>query len=342
MRGLPGDELLYLSRKDVERAIEDLDPVAVVRTALEMHGRGDTILPAEALLRWQNSEGEWARSLNMPAFLGGDKPAVGTKVINGNVDNVTRGVPRASGLTLLFDVTTGRVLCVMDGGYISALRTASVTLLAAQALASRVTEVALLGAGVLGEAHLGLIASHLPELKQIRLFDTSFERARELSDRYRSAAPVTVATGAEDAIRDAHLVVTATTTTQPYVPFEWLAPGAVVVPVSLDDLHPDVFLRAGLLIVDDWELVKAGEHRLLGRLYRDGVVTDPGTAPIPGRSRPVDAELGEILAGITQPRRGADDVVVVNPFGMAIEDVAVAAAVHRRAVELGLGQWLER
>jgi ornithine cyclodeaminase/alanine dehydrogenase-like protein (mu-crystallin family) len=110
--------------------------------------------------------------------------------------------------------------------------------------------------------------------------------------------------------------------------------------VSLDDVLPDVVRLADLVVVDDWELVSTDDHRLLGRLYHAGELMGPdgetrGTAA-PGSAR-VSASLPDVLAGRHPGRRHLDDIVLSNPFGMGILDVAVGAAVLHSARRLGIG-----
>jgi ornithine cyclodeaminase/alanine dehydrogenase-like protein (mu-crystallin family) len=332
------DRILYLGRRDVEAACRDVDPVAAVREALALHARGETILPAEAYLAWTTGRGEHARSLAMPGALEGDGGVVGTKLINANADNVERGLPRASGLTVLFDPETAQPLAVLEAARISALRTAAVTALAAELLGARpLRRLALLGAGEIAATHLELLAERLPKLAEVRVHDIRPERADALA---RRSPGVTAADTAEAAVRGADLVVAATTATESYLPLSWLAPGSLLMNVSLDDPLPEVFCDADLLVVDDWELVAADEHRILGRLARARRVTAPGTTR--EGARPVDAELGEIVTGAHPGRRRKRDVVVVNPFGLAIEDLALAARVHEAALERGPGVWLDR
>src|SRR5947209_5285503 len=126
------DSILYLNRNNVEIVCNTIDPVAVIRDVFKMHASGQVILPDEAYLSWTNDQDEQVRSLNMPAYIGGSLDIAGTKIINGNIANPSRGLPRASGLTLLFDTTSVRVNCIMEGAYLSSLRTASVTLLSAE------------------------------------------------------------------------------------------------------------------------------------------------------------------------------------------------------------------
>jgi len=320
---MTAETILYLSGDDVAAALEHVDAIAAVTAALEAHGRGETLLPPEAYLGWER-DGETLRSLSMPACL---DSTPGVKVINGNRANPGRGLPRASGLTLLFDPATAQPVCVMEGARISCLRTAAVSAVAAELLAAHpVVRLALIGAGALTRCHLRLLTPRLPELREIRVYDVEPARARALE----ADVPLVVCDSAEHAIRGADLVVTVTTSTTGYVRHSWLEPGALVVNVSLDDLLPEVLLRADKLFVDDWSLVAADEHRLLGRLIREGTI------------RAVDGELGELLAGSRPGRSRAEEIVVVNPFGLAIEDLAIAKEVYRHASATGLGTSLAR
>lgn len=346
------DCILYLGQKEVERVCQELDSVAIIREVFRLHHAGRTILPDEAYLGWTNEQGESVRSLNMPGYVGGlgeSLAVAGTKIINGNISNPRRGLPRASGLTLLYDDTSVQIVCIMEGAYLSSLRTASVTALSAELLGGAAIEcLAIVGAGVLARAHIELLARRLPHLQQIRIYDldsariTALQRelATLLEANYVEMLP---AATAEDAIRPAQLVVPVTTTTTGYIPFDWLQPGALLVNISLDDPLPEVVHKADAVIVDDWNLVKNDSRRLIGRMYREGKVIGPG-APLEAAAgcRRIDAELGDIVAGTRTGRRGPHDIILVNPFGLAIEDVALSAFVYQIAREQGIGVLLER
>ncbi len=344
------ESILYLCGSDVEMACKEFDSVEIIREVFSMHGSGQTILPDEAYLTWKNGKDEQVRSLNMPAYLGGSLRTAGTKIINGNIRNPKRGLPRASGLTLLYDDTSVRIICIMEGAYISSLRTASVTALATDLLkGERVQCAALVGAGVLAKAHIELLVRRLPELRLIQIFDIDKKRIKALQD---DLAPllqehdvVLQATStAEEAIRPAQLIVPVTTTTVGYIPFAWLQPGALLVNVSLDDPLPDVVFNADKVIVDDWNLVKNDPRRLIGRMYRNGQIIGPDDQvdAIHEGQRRIDAQFGEIVAGTRVGRSSADDIILVNPFGLAIEDIALATQVYQIAQKLDIGVWLKR
>lgn len=338
--------ILYLSAADVHTACEEIDPLACIHEALVLHAHGEARLPLEAYLAWSPSKGGTARSINMPSWVGGDVQAVGTKIINANPDNVQHGLSRASGLTILFDQGTARPVCIMDGALISGLRTAAVSALAAQRLCVNFLTVGLLGAGEIAERHALLLTQRLAGIKHIRIYDLCRERGAGLVERVgkrlaeRGVEIFQVGTP-KDAVEDAALVITCTTTRESYLGYGWLRSGAVAINVSLDDLDADVLLRADRLYVDDWSLIVADQHRLLGRLARAGKVVGPGE-PNSRTQRAVTGTLGQLLAGSCPARQSDDEVIVVNPFGMSIEDIAMAHQVYRVARQRRLGHVLPR
>ncbi|MCX4231265.1 ornithine cyclodeaminase family protein [Streptomyces ortus] len=327
--------MLELTDADVTGLLGKVDLVDVVREVFQAHADDRTVLPEESCLRWTNDQGESCRSLNMPGLVEIDgRRIAGTKIINASLGNPDRGLPRAGGIVLLFDITTARPVCSMDAARISAGRTAAVSVLAAELLWARpARSIGLIGAGALAEAHLDLALRRWPSVREVHLYDQVPDRALRLAERlgdtYRTVA-LDVVASAERAVRDAELVIPVTTTTTGYVRADWIAPGTVTVNVSLDDLLPEAFTAADQVIVDDWSLVAADTTRLLGRMHRSGDVLPPPRHRTPtGAGRPapaveVAAELCDLISGAATGRRSAEDRIVVNPFGMSLHDVAVA------------------
>lgn len=346
--GHPADEFYYACRAEVIRACAQVNVIGVVETALRQHAAGLSVLPDEAYLGWRAPDGADARCLAMPAGLpASDGFALGLKVINGCLSNPDRGLARAQGLTLLFDRQTGWPRALMEAAHISATRTAAVSAIAASALGRpALARLAILGCGAIARAHLQLLPSALPTLARVTLYDNIQQRCHQLAKDVRAqhqGGQLEVAESAspQDCVRDAELIVTATTATTGYIRRDWLAPGALIAHVSLDDVLPEVIQSAGLLVVDDWTLVSHDSRRLLGRLYRSGELRSPGGQyhpecdPKPG-ARMVDATLGDILLGNHPGRRNPGDVVISNPFGMAILDIAIAHAILPAAIQNGI------
>lgn len=338
----PADALLYLSAAGVAELVKVIDPVAVVASAFLALRDGRAELTAEAALRWTAADGTAARSLILPARYA---DAYGCKIINACVGNPDRGLPRAHGLIVLADPATAAPVSIMEGGQISALRTAAVSAVALRAVRDlgAVRHLALLGGGRQALTHLELLANQT-RLATVTVYDTSAERASAFARGATELVPgaeVKVAESARAAVSSADVSIAATTTTTPYVPLEWLPPDAVFVNVSLDDATEDLLLGCGYLVVDDWELVREDETRLLGRLARAGRVSGPGE-PAPPGARAVDAEIGALVAGDAPDPVGSAGPVVVNPFGMGIHDIAIGAQVYAAALERGAGTWLPR
>lgn len=347
-----GADVLYLSRQDVVRAVGQVDVVDAVAAALEAHARGATLLPDEAYLGWDTAAGFSARCLAMPGGIEyPDRTILGLKVINGSLGNTRLGLPRSQGFTMIFDPDTSRPLVIMEAAYISALRTAAVTVVTARHLGTPdLGAMALIGCGTLAKAHLALLPRGLAGIGEVRLFDIQRSRAEDLARALRDDADlghldVVVAADVRECVQGARLVVPVTTVTEGYLPLEWLPPGTVVAHVSLDDVLPDVVTGANLVLVDDWDLVSHDEHRLLGRMYREGSLLAPDGSAFPGRTpapsaRRVDGTLGQVLTGRVPGRRKDSDIILSNPFGMSILDVAVAEQVYRSALDMTLGRRL--
>jgi N-[(2S)-2-amino-2-carboxyethyl]-L-glutamate dehydrogenase len=332
--------MLILPSSEVETLCGLVDPVSAVRDALRLHGTGETCLPAEAYLAWDEPGGGRARTLNMPGMLGGSVNAIGTKIINGNPRNVERGLPRASGLTMLFDRESAQIVCLLDAAYISALRTAAVCI--DKLHTSAPLRLGVCGAGYLAYQHIQLVATRRA-IGETTIYDVKRERAERLRDKLgmqEGRATISVAGSAEELVAKATCLVAATTTLQPYITYQMIRPGTLLINISLDDFHSDVFMRADRLYIDDWSLISSDQHRLLGRLIRDGKVVRTSHDAAMG-ARAIDGTIGELLSGTCQGRIADSDIILVNPFGMAIEDIAIAQAVYQKAIERNVGHQLQ-
>jgi N-[(2S)-2-amino-2-carboxyethyl]-L-glutamate dehydrogenase len=208
-------------------------------------------------------------------------------------------------------------------------------------------DVAVIGAGALATAHIELLLKRLPELQVIYIFDIDQQRIQNLYDQIQDKLQqrnisFQITKNAEEAIRTSQLIITATTTTKGYIHYSWLQSDAILVNVSLDDPLPEVVFQADSVIVDDWGLVKSNTLRLIGRMYRQGQVVGPNEKVEGRNQRQIDAELSDIVTEKKRGRISNDDIILVNPFGLVIEDISIAAQVYQRALQSNVGIWLER
>lgn len=325
--------VLYLSRSDIRKvggASSDLY-VRAVRRALALHAEGKVVQPLKPYLRASENGHIADRIIAMPAHLGGDRPISGLKWIGSKHDNPSRrGMERASGLIVLNDPETNYPVAVLEAGLISGMRTAAVTVVAAQHLACPgFSRVACIGCGAIARMQLQAVLEQFSHVDAVFLYDLSPEAAARLAADLRQSFPrvaVRVAETAEAAVREGEVVITCTVADRPYIPFAWLRRGAFVSNISIMDLHKEVFLLADKVVVDDWDQGNR-EKKVLHQLVLEGRFS---------RER-LHAELGEIVIGKKPGRERDDEIIVLNPMGIAVEDVASAQEIYERAQAAGVG-----
>ena len=328
-------DILYLSGRDVEAAGADMAlAVECVEQVLSMHERDMVKMPPKAIL--DLDERRHGRINAMPAYVGGEVHLCGIKWIAGFPNNPRRhGLPRANALIILNDPETGLPLAILEGTRISALRTGAVTGVGAKYLARQDSRsVALVGAGVQSWTQLEALCHVLPAIDHVRVFDIRRQAAEQFVGRCHrrwenlSAA---IAESAQDAVRDADVVVTATVADEPIVKARWLAPGVFFAHVgSYQEEEQAVILEADKVVVDVWEEVLHRGTPLLARMYREGRID---------ASR-IHANIGEIINGHRPGRETREERVFFSPLGLGSEDIALAARIYRRAARMQLGRRL--
>src|ERR1019366_1967403 len=238
----------------------------------------------------------------MPAVYG---EIMGTKLVNFYPNNAARGLPTHLAIIALFRSDTGEPLAILDGRLITELRTAAVSAVATRLLSPpNASRLAILGSGVQARAHvraLGLVR----KFEDIRIWSRSPQHAKSLADEIGG-----IATSAEDAVRDADVVVTVTNSPEPVLRGKWLKSGVLIDAVGAvgptrRELDDDAM--RGALIVDS----------------REAALKESGDMLLAGAT--IYAELGELLAGV-KPKPEAE-ITVFKSLGVAVEDLAAAKLV---------------
>ncbi|MFD5972147.1 2,3-diaminopropionate biosynthesis protein SbnB [Streptomyces bacillaris] len=323
-----------LGREDVAAALAGLDAAVLdaVRTAYVLHGQGRSEVPFSGFLRPPGDSG--SRIISLPAYLGGPEPVVGLKWISSFPANVEKGLQRASSVQILNDLDTGYPLAVLEGGQISASRTAASAALAGRALhgeARPVHTVGLIGCGTINRRVLDFLLLTHPELRTVVLQDAVPGRAEilaaQLSEQLGAERPGLRCTPGGLAEALSADTVSIATTDSTY----WLDLAAhpdrpahqVVLHLSLRDLTTDSVLDA-YNVVDDTDHVMR-ERTSLHRAEQEA-----------GHRRFVAAEIAAVLAG-EAPAPEPGQTVVFSPFGLGILDLAVARTVLAAADRAGIG-----
>ena len=318
-------EFLYLSQKDVvDVGLTMKDAISIVEAVLTEHGQQKFENPPKPGIH--TLEGSFIHA--MPGFLP-RKKAAGMKWVSGYSDNFQFDLPSIMGLIVLNDIRTGQPLAVMDGGYITALRTAAVSGVSAKYLAAEDAGcLGIVGTVVQGRYNLLSLIEVLPGIEEIKIFDTN----QTVLEGFITAAKeqpeskIITCASARDAIAGADVIVTATGHLEARVYEEkWVKDGALVLPVHTRGWEQALLNSVEKLIVDDW----AQFNKALGG-------TDGYYSPLPE----LYAELGEVVVGKKPGRENSNERIINFNFGMAIHDVLMATEVLERARAKGIGMML--
>lgn len=329
-------EILWLSQEDIIKlggGTSELYVKAIERV-FRLHAKGDFVQPLKPYLRSQGVHGHIAdRIIAMPAHIG--NPGIsGIKWVGSKHDNpAKKGLPRASALIILNDPETNYPVSVMEGSLISGMRTAAVTVTAAKYLAKPgFSRISLLGCGVIARMHVSSLIEQFRNISDVYFFDTSREASLSFQSWGEEQFPKVRfhrKETAEACVKKGELVIPCTITDQPYIPFEWLQQGVFISNISIMDLEKEVYLQVDKVVVDDWEQCNR-EKKVIHQLVMEGKFSRAD----------LYAELGEIVAGRRAGRENEDEIILLNPMGMAIEDIACAEEVYKRALANGVGQKL--
>ena len=315
-------EFLYLSRADVEAAGVDMAAViALVEEGFGEKAAGRVEMPPKPGIHPQPDAFIHA----MPAFIAGMQSA-GVKWVGGNPANPPRGLPYISGLIILNDVQTCAPYAVMDCTWITGYRTGAATAVAARHLARRESATAgIIACGFQGRTNLLALAEVLP-LTRVYAFDTDAAVQRRFAAEMSAALDIEVVGVREvrEAVAASDVVVTSGPILKhpaPTIERDWLKPGAFASAVDFDSYWTEEALAQIDRIATD-DHAQFQYYRRVGYFQK---TPDPY------------ADLGELVGGRKPGRERADERTMAMNLGLALDDMAVAPEVYRRARARGLG-----
>lgn len=318
-------QLLYLSQEDVVAV--DLGMTEII-DALEVtfraKGEGRTEMPPKPGIH----PGSDSFIHAMPAYIP-DLKSAGIKWVSGFPENPKKGLPYISGLLILNDADTGLPLSVMDCVWITAKRTGAATAVGAKYLARKdASVVGVLGCGVQGRSNVEALNALFP-LKRVKAYDTDPDALTRYAGDVQAMLELEVepVKTPQDAVKGCDIVVTAgPILKKPHATIRagWLQEGAFASLVDFDSYwHPDALAEADKFCTDDIEQLRL--YQQMGYFQR-----------IPE----LHADLGELATGAKPGREKDSERTITANLGLALDDMAVAPLIYRRAKEEGIGIWL--
>jgi alanine dehydrogenase len=316
------DGVLFLSARDVLNLLTVDECIAAVELAFRLHGEGKTLPPSVLGVHVSNG-GFHVKAGVLPLA----RNYFAAKVNANFPDNPVRfALPTIQGMIILSDADNGRPLALLESGNITASRTAAATAVAAKYLArpdSRI--VALCGCGAQGRAQVAAIARVFP-LEAVFAYDKNHQQALDFARDLRGelGLPISVTDDFADGMRRSDVCITCTTSREPIIGESLIRPGMFIAAVGADNPHKQEIESAVMarckVVCDVIEQCAA-----MGDLHH-------ALSAATMRIEDVHAELGQVVAGRRPGRESAEEVIVFDSTGMALQDVAASAVVYEKAM----------
>ena len=319
---------LLLTRRDVASLLTIEECITAVERAFKLYGEGKAAPPGVLGIHARDG------GFHIKAGIMNLERSYFAAKLNANFpENVDRfGLPTIQGVIALCDAENGYPLALMDSIEITIQRTGAATAVAAKYLARSDSKVATIcGCGNQGRISLKALST-IVDIEKAFAYDSNREQAQTFAKDLSPKLKIDIESVAdlEKCVRESDICITCTPSKQPFLKKEWIAPGTFIAAVGADsedkqELDPALFSQNKVVVDLAEQCVTIGElHHALaaGSIYKEQV----------------HAELGEVVAGTKPGRATSEEIIIFDSTGMALQDVAAAAAVYERALKTSAGK----
>jgi len=311
---------LYISKERIASLLSMEECISVMEKMFRSLHSGECTQPLRSVLRVPGSNGLLGM---MPGFA----PAIGVmgiKVISVFNDNSTAGLPSHQGVVILFDSKYGNPLMMFDATEITAIRTAAASALATRLLSRENSEsLAIVGSGEQAERHIEAILL-VRKIKKINIWSRNEKNSEKLAGKIKDQnIVVTVTKNAREAVNNADIICTVTSSPTPVVLGNWIAPGTHINAVgsstpSSRELDTDTILKSKLYIDSYDSLFNEAGDFLIPK--KEGAIGDDH----------VTGDIGEVLSGLKKGRENKDEITIFKSLGIASEDIFSAWHIYQK------------
>lgn len=326
--------MLILSKADVKECFTMRDAIEADKVAMTLYSQGKSKVPLRVNLEIEEENGQ---SLYMPAYVTGNLPSLGVKIVSSYPDNLAKGLPTIPATMVVLDPKTGIVDAIIDGTYLTQLRTGAIQGAATELLAQEDASIgALIGTGGQAESQLEAMLT-VRALREVRIFDVDYQRANKFaSDMSEMFSPFDVSIKAcdssKEAVSGADIITTVTTSKVPTFSMKDVKIGTHVNGVGgytpeMKEIPSELVQQADCIIFDTMAGVLAEAGDFISPLATGLVSKESYTG-----------ELGDLILGTIKGRQAATDITVFKTVGSAVLDVVTAQMIVEKARELGIGQ----
>ena len=324
--------MLLLSREDIKKVFTIKDAIEADKKAFRYVVEGKCEIPLRTNIQAPKYDGCF---LFMPAYLE-EMDTASLKIINIFPHNIDNGIPSSPAQVLLIDGKTGLVTAVLDGTYVTQLRTGAASGAAFDVLAKKDCRIgALIGTG--GQAPTQLEAMLAARtLQEVRVYDMNPERTKAFAEIMQEelkdyGARIVPAASSDEAIDEADLIITVTPSSKPVFDGTKVKAGATISCVGayqhhMQEMDPAILPKASKIYFDSREAVLSESGDILIPL-EEGIITE----------KDFTGDLGDVLLGKVVGRENDDEIIVFETVGVAAQDLVAAKEIYEKAVKAGVG-----
>jgi ornithine cyclodeaminase len=321
--------IIYLSNEQVKGLLDLGRAIEITEQSLRDHSEGRVIWsrPEDLVIKPENGWQSWVTGCALST-----RPVAGFRIRSIKAEGGSRDPSRPPHgprrVLILSDREGGEIVAIMDEDWCHAVRTGAAATVACRTLSRKgASTLAMLGAGDTARATLPVMATAF-KLKEVRVTSRRPESreayAKRLGEQLR--IPIKPVDTPEEALRGADMVISATTTSKPFVRDEWLQEGVFVYSIGKhQEMEDAVYKKIDKFVVDSWEHCKKKSD--LDRMLKEGFLTEKN----------LYAELPDLITGKKPGRESDHERIFMRAIGLVNQDIAIADLVYRRALETGIG-----
>lgn len=310
--------MLILSRRVVKELLSVEDAIDAVERSFMLAARNEVIMPPKLYLELPSYVGDFRA---MPAYVEG---IAGIKWVSVHPGNYCQHLPSVQAMIILNDPATGKTLAIMDGTYITSIRTGAAGAVAVKYLARKDSSViGIVGAGTQAKMQLIAVSKVMPRVKEIKVYDVR-ESAREeyVSDMKKTLECDIRAVNSLEEVSDSDIVITTTPSREPIIKERYIKPGTHINAIGADaqgkqELESSL-VRKSKVIVDDMEQAcHSGEVNVPlseGAIVRENIT---GT-------------IGEVIINAVAGRQNDREITIFDSTGLAVQDIICAKSVYQK------------
>lgn len=320
-------DVLWLDQSDVQSLLDMHSTIEAVENGFRQHGLKKVQMPPKSYLYFQKYNGDLR---TMPVYIE-EEDIAGVKIVNVHPDNHQKGLPTVMAVIVLNSTQTGAPLAIMDGTFITDMRTGAAGGVAAKYLARKNSHiVGMVGVGDQARTQL-LALSQVMDIQKVKLFCRNMSHCDHFEkDMIHLISCEFLKKDKIKDVCDCDILVTTTPVREPIVMSEWIKEGTHINAIGADakgkeELDPQLLLHAKV-IVDD--MIQASHSGEVNVPLLNGIITQ----------KQIYCELGEVVCGIHPGRQSDDEITIFDSTGLAVQDIVTANMIYKKALEHGMGQ----